>query len=292
MRQPIPAPTPRPPRYGLIAAAPIVNDENLTVQFTGWKYAPEGCGPTGRGAVDCAGSTSVIDPTEGQPATIEGDPIYLWAVDECASFGYEARDWLGRARRLLTATESFQLAAEVWDGTITQAEGLENRWLAETGASSDTVNSSPADPVDALACIEAGLAHYLKGQQGMVHVTTQLHTHLVNATVVTREGQVWTTPNGHIVVADAGYSGAGPGGTPATTSQWMYGTPIIQVRLGPVVTTPESLAGAQQLASAMDRAVNDITVVAGRLAGFQWSSECAHVAARVDLATCLIGGAS
>lgn len=292
MRAPIQAPQARPPRYGLLAAAPTVDDADLRVLAGGWEYQPEACGLSGRDSITCAGSTQgVMDAADQRPGVLEGDPLWLWAADECSTFGFQARDWQGRARRQLAATESYELAAELWDGTVTAADGLANPYLASAAADSDTVTSAAADPVDALACIEAGLARYLRGQQGMVHVTPQLLTHLRAAQAISREGTVWTTSMGHIVVADAGYSGAGPGGAAAGASQWAYGTSMVQVRLGPVEMIPGTLDDARSLAAAMDRAVNNVVVVAGRLAGYQWANDCAHVAAEVDLAVCAIGGA-
>lgn len=293
LRAPVQAPQVRPPRYGLLAAAPVVDDADLRVLAGGWAFQPEGCGPSGRDSITCAGSVDGVMNADGQrPATINGDPVWIWAGDECSTFGWEARDWQGRARRTLAAVESYQLANELWTGAITQADTLDNRYLAEPGASSDTVGGAAADPVDALACLEQGLAHYLKGQQGMIHVTPQALTHLVSARVATLTGTTWTSPNGHLIVADAGYPGTGPGGSSSTSLQWGYGTPMIQVRLGPVEVIPGSIDDARGLAQAMDRSVNDVVVVAGRLAGFQWASECAHVATRIDLPSCLIGGAS
>jgi hypothetical protein len=292
LRAPVQAPQARPPRYGLLAAAPTVDDGDLRALAGGWEYQPEACGLSGRDSIACAGNVAAMDPSGQRPGIIEGDPIWLWAGDECSTFGFAARDWQGRARRQLAATESYELAAELWDGTVATADGLANPFLASAGANSDTVTNGAADPVDALACIEQGLAELLRGQQGMVHVTPQLLTHLRAADAVAREGTVWTTTMGHIVVADAGYSGAGPGGAAAGASQWAYGTSMIQVRLGPIEVIPGSLDDARNLAAAMDRSVNDIVVLAGRLAGLQWANDCAHVAAQVDLGVCLVGGAS
>jgi hypothetical protein len=55
---------------------------------------------------------------------------------------------------------------------------------------------------------------------------------------------------------------------------------------------PGALDDARNLAAAMDRQLNDIVVYAGRLAGFQWQTECSHIAAEVDIPVCLIEGAS
>jgi len=291
LRAPVTAPTPRPPVYGLIAAAPIVNDPDLR-WAGGWEFEPEGCGEGGKDSIACAGNVAAMSPA-ASPAIIQGDPIWIWAGDTCSTMGSGERDWMGRARRQLAAIESFELADELWDGTVTTADSLANRFLAGPAGDSDTVTNGPTAVTPALACVEAGLAAGLKGAQGMVHVTPQVLTHLAAADLVTLQGIQWVTPNGHIVVADAGYSGDGPGAVPAsTTSQWIFGTPIIQVRLGPVETIPGSLDDARNLAAAMNRGINDITVIAGRIAGFQWTNECAQIAAEVNVGTCLIGGAS
>ena len=288
---PIQAPPPRPPRYGLLAVAPVVDDGDLRPLSAGWNFQPEGCGISGIGDADCAGNTDLMDPP-AQPDSVDGDPLWIWGADECSTFGFNAREWEGRARRQLQSTESYQLANELWDGTVTQAAGLGNRWLAAADALSDTVTNGPSAVATALACVEQGLAETLYGQQGMIHTTPGVLQHLATRAHVAKEGNVWVTPMGHVVVADAGYSGSGPDGTPASTSQWIYGTSFIQVRLGPVEIIPGGLDDARNLAAAMDRQLNDIVVYAGRLAGFQWQTECSHIAAEVDIPVCLIEGAS
>lgn len=291
LRAVVQAPTPRPPVYGLLAAAPTVEDPDLR-WAGGWEFQPEGCGIGGRDSIACAGNTGLMEPERG-PAMVSGDPFLVWGGDACSTMGSATRDWQGRARRQLQLIESYEVASELWDGTITQADSLDNRYLAGPGVDSDTVTDGPSSPSIALACVEGALAVALRGQQGMVHVTPQLLTTLVAQQLVARQGNVWVTPNGHVVVADAGYSGDGPDGGAATTAyQWVYGTPIIQVRLGPVDIVPGSLDNARGLAAAMNRGVNDIVVLANRLAGLQWTSECAHVAAQVNVGICLPGGAS
>lgn len=288
LRAPVTAPPARPPRYGLILAAPAWEGDGDARELAGgWEFQPEGCGASGRLPVECEGDTAAM--TEGsRPAVVDGEPVWLYATDECTATGFAQRDWLGRARRQLAATESYELAAELWVGRV----GSSNRGLARVAGDSDTLTAAAVSPTDALGLIECGLASYLKGQQGMVHVTPQVLTHLVTNGTVERAGAVWTTAMGHIVVADAGYDGSGPGAVAAGATQWAYGTPMIQVRLGPVMTAPESLDDARNFAQVMNRQVNDIVVWAGRLAGFRWASECAHVAAEVAIPTCAIGGAA
>lgn len=298
LRENVTAPPARAPQYGLIVAAPELTEPNkVEALASGWQFSPENCGNSNKLPVLCQGNTAdmAIGTADGEwnGDMITGDAIYIYAEDRCSSLGSRNRDWHGRARRQLTAIESFELADELWSGTVTQAAtpDLENRWLAGPAAQSDTLTSAGVTPVAALGCITQGLAEGLKGQQGMVHVTPQLLQHLAADSIITKQGNLWVTAMGHIVVADAGYDGSGPDGVAASTTQWMYGTPMIRVRLGTVEVIPGDLNDARNLAMALDYPVNTIAVYAGRLAGYQWDSHCTHLAAEVALAVCAVGGA-
>lgn len=277
LRANVQAPPARPPAYGLIAAAGVLDDADLR-WAGGWAFQPEGCDLGGHLSIECEGSTAEVVPADGAAGT-EGDPVWIWAADRCTTL-QRSRDNEGRARRALAAIESFELAEELWDGTITTADGLANRILAGPAADSDTLTSSGVTPVAALGCITQGLAETLRGAPGMVHVTPQLLQHLVGDNIVTRQGNLWTTAMGHVVVADAGYSGDGPDGVAAGATQWMYGTAMLRIRRGPV-----------ELTDHIDQTVNTRLVVAGRIAGIQWDNECAHLAAEVAIPICAVGGA-
>lgn len=277
MRFPVQAPPAVPPVYGLIAAAAVLDNVAENDWANGWEFQPEACGLGGKLPVACEGTN---DDTVGAPGPedIDGDPIWIYGADRCTTL-QRSRDNEGRARRQLAAIESYELADELWNGTVTDAEGLANRWLAGPAADSDTLTSAGVTPVAALGCVTQGLAELLRGAPGMVHVTPQLLQHLVADNIITRQGNLWMTAMGHVVVADAGYSGDGPDGTPAGTTQWIYGTPRLRLRLGAV-----------QLTDTIDRTVNTRLVVAGRLAAIQWDNECAHVAAEVAVPICAVGG--
>lgn len=288
------APPATPPRYSLLIAAPAVTDDGARWQ-AGYEFAPEGCGRGGRTAVDCFGSTALLDPP-ANPGVVIGDPFVVWAADECSTFGYLARDYAGRATRQLLATQSFQIAAEVWAGSLNGDTGLGGDTIANlplNSISSDTVTSGPDDPVDALAMLVAGLGICGEGRQGMVHMTPQVMQHLIARQALVQVSGLWYTAMGHLVVSDDGYDGSAPGGAPATSSQWMYATSMMRVRLGEIVTLPE-LTGdgnARGWPAAIDRATNFVTVVAQRFAAVQWD-RCCFLAAQVNIEAPLIAGAS
>lgn len=289
-RQAVEAPTPRPPRFGLVAAASVIDDGRDWAQ--GFKFNPEGCGASGRIPVECVGNTDTMDEPSRRPL-VEGDPFAIYSANDCeTTFGFAQADYEARARRALETTRSYEIANEVWRGDLTQgAGGLVN--LPLTSTEGDVVTSAAADPVDALACLEQALAQAVKGRQGMVHVTPQLLTHLRNQYVVELVGNTYMTPNGHIVVPDAGYDGSGPGATPtpAGATQWAYATSMIGLRLSTVDVIPGSLADAKNFAAATNRATNKVRVWATQLVAYVWD-ECALLQAEIDLPVCAIGGVS
>lgn len=278
LRAVLPAPMAMPPRYGLIAAAQTVEDTENRWEG-GFQFAPEQCGGGGTFTVDCDGGTDALD-TFQNPGFVTGEAFGVYAGDKCSAFGFEARDYVGRAQRQLAATESFLIADELWTGTLTPAQAH------LTDAASDTLtDGGPTDEVSALGMVEYGLGRHGKGRRGMVHVTTQMLTHMVTNGSVYRDGSVWLTAMGNIVVADAGYDGSGPGGVPAGASQWIYGTSMITVRLSPVEVLPG------EFAQAMNHSLNDVTYVAQRLAAYVWD-DCVHVAAEVSIPAPKLDGVS
>lgn len=282
-RNAIVAPPAQPPRYGLIAAAPVVEDAEWR-WGEGFTFDPEACAPGGREAIDCGSFADALDPVRG-PANVDGDPFVVWAGDECSTFGYGARDWQGRARRALAAIESFELANELWTGDLRDAETLSN--VALTDLTSDRLTAAAVSPQDALGMIEQALGVCGKGRRGMVHVSPQVLTELVGGGggPVTQQGGVYLTPMGHLVVADAGYDGSGPGGAAAGSTQFIYGTSMVSLRLGPV----EVVGGPNSMG--VDVSNNRMTTLAFRPVAYVWD-ECCHVAAEVDVAVPAIGGAS
>jgi hypothetical protein len=289
-RTPIQAPATRPPAYGLIVAAPTV-ETPATAWGAGWEFNREQCAGGGRTGTNCRGGNPerTVD-TETDDELVEGDPFLVWAERHCRTIGFAAGEFEARARRQLAAIESYELANELWTGTLTSdsqepANGMRemaNRALVDVG--SDTVTDGEVEPVEALGRLVRGLDECSHGTVGMIHVTSQVLVALVAASAVYRDGSKWYTPMGHIVVADAGYDGSGPGGAPAGVTQWAYATSLISVRLAPV-SVPASFDDS------VDHRTNRVVVYAERLVGYQ-SEWCCHLAAEIDLPVPLIGAPS
>lgn len=257
---PVPA---QPPKYGLLVATdtPIGDaliaggpEQSSPAEWAqGVKWAPEQFHGGGIVGLDCMGRT----PDElqfGDNAVINtADPFVVYASDQCSTFGFEGRDPWGRARRQLEATQSFHIAREFQLGTLRDADGLANPALVDALE----ISPSPATPLNALAELEGAIADRFAGARAMIHCTPQTLTLLMGAgPCIVPAGQKWLTALGSIVVADAGYQAV-------DGTEWMYATGLVRVRLGAVITIPNS---ADERSAWTDRATNDTKVVAQRLA--------------------------
>lgn len=283
------APARRGPMYSLLLAAPtptVVDDD----VWAGWQFTPEALAFTGAGRLptNCIGDTTADTVPATRPAVVDGDPFLVYATDQCSSLGWQAADYMGRARRALELIQSAQIAEELWDGSLSGT--LSNTPL--TSLSSDQMTTSAVSIRDAFALIEQGIARQGRGQQGMIHMTPQLLAHAHAEYLIDKVGNLWMSPMGNIVVADAGYSGNGPFMTANSTSQWIYGTSVIEVLLGPIEFLPAAALGDNSTAfmwEALDRTTNKVVVTAERLAGYRWD-ESIHVAAQVNVGIPAYGG--
>jgi hypothetical protein len=281
--EPVQAVPAKPPKYGIFAALPALTDGRW--EF-GFQFLPEACGISGAVEIECAGTTPEVGPLD-QPSVVSGEPFVVFSEDRCSTFGWQSRDWQGRAKRQLIATRSYQIAREVWSGALATGAGLDN--IPLTDPTSVTVGTGPMAARHALACVEAALASCCQGCVGLVHMTPQMLTELAAfPNVVMLAGGSWITANGHVVVPDAGYDGSGPGGTPAGDTQWIYGTSMMGLRSTDITTLP---ASDEDMGVQMARATNDMVVTAYQVVAVQWDN-CCHVAAEVDVPVCVLGGNS
>ena len=281
-RQPISSPRRRAAALSLVSSSPGPAEGETERWENGYRFQPNAL--TGGGVADpCDAEAEFVPPT--RPATEEFEPFIVWTGDRCSAFGFTAANYEERAREMLEEQESYFIARELWKGTQAQASSWPNLFLADE--SSDTLSNGPTAVVSAIACLEQALAECGRGSRGMIHVTPQLAAHLaaLGNSLVRREGGMLLTLQDTIVVADAGYDGSGPDGTAAGDSQWAYATGMVTVRRSEPVNIPGSLS------EALDRSDNTVAFLAQRLASASWDGQC-HFAAEVDLATCLIGGAS
>lgn len=275
-RQAMTAPPARPPRYSLIGVAETLqlSDELLAGGYT---FDPEACGSNRGGIAElgCAGDITPPEPPAA-PELVVGDPFVIWAADECSTLGFNARDYEGRATRMLNASQSYWLAQALWHGdTINVAQPSLMTYAY------DEISYNALSITEAVAQISAGLAYTLRGERGMIHMSPSNLDRAVAAGVAIRDGNLWVTSMGHVIVADAGYDGAGPDAAEQSiNADWIYGTDMISVALGDVEIIPGSFADATARAQMVDRSINLLTIYAERLA--TWiSTGCEWVCAPV-----------
>lgn len=287
-RAKVAAPPAQPPRYSLLiaAAAAGLSDDAL---YHGFEFYPELCGAARGGIVSLTddGNTDAMT-LPGELNKIVGDSFAVYVSDRASALELLSRDWIARLERALAASESYWLAralaigpdANGNDGT----ETIANRTLNTTDSVTDEVTTSAVQATVALAAVEEALGEAQRGQRGMIHVTEDVFTILVADGSIFRDGQLWVTGMGNVVVCDAGYTGAGPGDaeTPDAGTSWMFGTSMIRVQLGAISKPVPSLEAAKQRASVMKRSTNDVELYASRLATWVWD-ECTHIAAQVDV---------
>lgn len=294
----IPAPPAAGPIAGSGALLPTLGravTEVTDERDVGFSYVPEGCGVSvpGHHNICDEADAKTVEPNQ---ALVEAWPFNLVAADQCSPWQLD-RDWQGRAQRQLLASQSFQVAAELWSGAAAQAQITSppieneppNKWLASEDADTLTDPGDATSVTDALARLEYGLGQCLHGGRGIIHATLHAATYWYGEGLLRREGNQLLTIVDTIVVADAGYDGSGPNGETMTDgSQWAYATGAVTARLGPVRMVPSSAA---TLREGLNRGDNTVTVYAERAAAVAFEP-CCHLAVQMDLGMALIGGAS
>lgn len=294
-RAPIDPPVPRPPLYGVLAPGLLEVVDNGVRWSDGVEFNPEACAGGGVLRVrDCSVIVDNVETSDHEGLSV-ADPFALVHAEDCSTSTHRPRDLAGRARRGLAASESFWLAQALWDGYDLDGGGAEQEQRPLADLAADTVTSGPVSVTIGLARLERALGSCGRGRRGLIHVTSDVLELAISLGAVVRNGSgsgaVYMTAMGHLVVADAGYSGNGPNGEPADDSQWGYATSAIRVRLGAVATIPSNLDDQEQFAFALDHELNTVTVMAWRLALYEWD-ECCHLAAEFDVPAPLIGGTS
>ena len=255
-----------PPRYGLLIvstpATIVPAPGGIVTDASGIEWMPEQAYGGGVAALDCGATTDIGE--SPYPGLAEADPFVVWAEDHCSTIGWRDHDFTARALRQLEATQSAQVAHELWHGTLAQAEGLDNDWLRQDPYK---MTGSAQAPNVALALLESGLAQMLGGRRGMIHCSPLMLTYFKTEYAIEQAGNTWVTAMGTALVADAGYDGSGPDDT-SDSDEWLYATPWVQTRLG----ATETIGDDWETTGNFDRATNTVKVQAQRTALLQWDS--------------------
>jgi hypothetical protein len=261
-----------PPTVGLLTSANVV-EETDERWVNGFAYAPEGCG-AGEVFDLCATFTKTV---AGAAPPVTGTPYGLVAQDTCTTFSHLERDYVARATRKLLAIETFLLERELWSDTL----GL-NPHLADAGNAEfvDATGSSPSDLRLAIADLEQAALDCMPGRRVMLHVRPWVLNAILGATgssaLIRFDGTRYYTPSNNLVVPGRGYPGTSPAGAEPSTSEWIYASTMVDVRHGPVFTTPSTLR------EATNRQTNQVTYFAERAAHASFDYDCCVVGLEVS----------
>lgn len=305
------------PIYSLLTAATIVppDPDQAPIEsgplagivrggkwLNGIKYRQEKCGTAGTSPLGCDTDTDEddivnVDDLNAAGATyaardgneVDTDPFMVWTEDECSSFGWSANDYVGRAQRLLAASEAYAVETEFWTGTQAQAAisaGVaypDDQWLAQS-VSCVTLNSGgPTNIGYGLGLLQAALGDCSGGGAGMIHCPPWMLNALLTLMIVTPVPPNGNTPaqiidlRGNRIVPGFGYtSNLGPDGNPAGAGySWMYATGPVRIYRDDPQVYPNTYA------QALDRVNNDITFRVERNYLVDWD-RCCHFAVLVS----------
>jgi hypothetical protein len=247
----IAAPALTPPPNGLLRAATVIEHDELHFG-SALEWSPEGCG-----------SAQVVDPCAvtdkgsagNRPANIRYDAFVVEAHDACSTFGWQAADYDGRARRAIVARESKAVEAEYWSGTLKPANPHLAKPTSSNGPAVTTLAGGAAQSLRlGLALLAQSIADG-NGGTGMIHARPFLVELWWGLDLLYRDaGGRLLTGNGNLVVPGSGYPGTGPNGEAITaSSEWAYATDEVIVHRGPVFTPTTGVNG-----QSMDRALNEV----------------------------------
>jgi hypothetical protein len=156
-----------------------------------------------------------------EPDLPDGDfsqPVYYRpagyrVMDTCSTLerGFDP----ARVTRLAEAVASYAVASELWTGAGTQAEPYDiparngqtmNGYLADDNA--EVITETPENLLDALGLLEQTARERTRGQQVFLHVPIRVVNRV--GAQLRRVGNEIKTHTDATVIADAGYTGAGP----------------------------------------------------------------------------------
>lgn len=213
------------------------------------------------------------DTMDGTPAGVTFlSPLGYRLTSECSTLGVDLDAAVQRITRQANAVASFALARELAEGAGTQAAPFDVTAHGETGVMNPYFSDGNAEELTAatsllqgLGMLEQAARERTKGQRVFLHIPIVIATQV--AASLFKVGNEIRTATDAVVIADAGYSGKGPG---VQTGIWGYAT-------GPVFTRLSTVSTMGDPAMTIDRRTNRQQVWADRLfvAGYD---PCASVA--------------
>lgn len=238
-----------------------------------------------------AGSPGAVPPTSnttGGVGSYSNLPIVTcipWTIlvqDSCSSFGFEERDFKGRALRLLENATPQAIEREFWNGTYAQAAGVPNNYLTNAASYTDLTPVTVPSVSRGQQVLQDALAQCGFGGQGMLHVQPQTAPNLLNAR---RVGPLLLDVFDNVIIPGTGYPGtdSAVGGGNSSSTAVMFATDLVMTRVEQAgIVYPETFAEALDRGQAGQP--NTIRFRAQKFGCAYFDAAC-HFACRVDLAS-------
>lgn len=223
-------PAPAEPRFGLFAAATIVESMDPRAG-NGVEYTAV-CDPGVRpypvdGCIDEDQDDGLIKQAERSLAITRADPFAIYAAEACPPVGRGTPDQqIDALRRRLAMGERHVVETAVYSGHAGASPYLRHE---------DTLQIAPGqshDVVQAIGLLEQWLA--VRGRSGIIHAPRWVAPLLDHAGVVHRDGPRMRTLLGTRVAFGSGYTGQGPEGF-VDGQVWLYVTPQVTIRRSDVL---------------------------------------------------------
>jgi len=254
-----------PPRVSLLSSAILVDEKDARWE-AGFSYVPEGCGVAGT-MVAC--SSDARTAPNGCIASPAFEPFGIWATDAVSTFNFAWRDYAARATRKLIATESKLIEQQLYSNSL----ALVNPKIQDAAAT--TIAGGARAPVAALSALEDELGLCSAGIRMMIHVRPGMVVQWLKNGLIRREGDVYLSPMDNIVVPGRGYTGGSPAGVAPGATEWIYTTPVVEVRRGLIQVFPDDMG------QATNTSTNSTVYWAERLVSAVFDPNCCRLAMEV-----------
>lgn len=277
-----------PLRYGLLSTAQEIPATGAAWR-RGTRWVPDPCGELESLAVACvSGVANDLAPTLTGVGSVAADGFAVYSWIDCGPAGMSLDEVLALGTRHLTRHEGRAVEQVVWTGDT--ATGVVYPHLASDtevldvaqGASqsvrqlaAEEVTTAAVDVVEAVGELEGYLGSCYGGE-GVLHVPSGGVARLAEHNLVSRDGGMLRTVQGHRVAVYAGDYRTGPDGSAAPAGDaWFYATGAVGYRRSDVQSFGET--GGE----IVGREKNDVLYLVGRFYQVVW--DCCLGAAQVDL---------
>jgi hypothetical protein len=243
---------------------------------------------TDTGKATEAGKEPPVSNTTGGPGKYTNLPVVkCWpflvrALDQCNTWGFEKRDFKGRAERLLENVQYAAAEREFWLGELAQADpNNPTNYLTKAGTATVLEAGTKPSVARGLQILQDALQQCGFGGQGMIHTQAQTAPNFLGAR---RVANYLLDVFDNYIVPGVGYPGSiGPEAKAAAAGcAWMFATDLVSCR---VEDTPTAIARtfSEMTDWGQGGEPNTITFWAQKFAAVSFDAACCF-AVEVELA--------